>query len=247
MSLLSVFCLMDTDNGYKKAAQELVTRRYNSLYEALGIPQPPDPNAAHYYTEIDIRQVATAAYSQELADWIDQNIHPLDFVFRLADEEEVVLMPGGGFDGPKSSVRASLANLDDADYVAIGKRMKELVDEYYQRWQASSVTLRATEHYPFQIRERFGLAASLWHAREVKTSTTHYPFKYHLPGNSKGNLAKLPGRPPSSLLQKLSWQYQSGPRYNFPRALTLNEKAIFQGSRKSVPALVTFRRDIFSG
>lgn len=137
MSLLSVFCLMDTDNGYKKASQELVTRRYNSLYEALGIPQPPDPNAAHYYTEIDIRQVATAAYSQELADWIDQNIHPLDFVFRLADEEEVVLMPGGGFDGPKSSVRASLANLDDADYVAIGKRMKELVDEYYQRWQAS--------------------------------------------------------------------------------------------------------------
>ena len=80
--------------------------------------------------------MAAAAFSQELADWIDQNIHPLDFVIRLADEEEVVLMPGGGFDGPKSSVRASLANLDDAAYTAIGKRTRELVDEYYQRWKA---------------------------------------------------------------------------------------------------------------
>jgi aspartate 4-decarboxylase len=128
---------MDTENAYKKAAQDLVTQRYNSLYEALGIPQPTDPNAAHYYTEIDIRQVAAAAYGQELADWIDETVHPLDFVFRLADEEEVVLMPGGGFDAPKSSVRASLANLDDAAYTAIGKRTRELVDEYYQRWKAA--------------------------------------------------------------------------------------------------------------
>jgi aspartate 4-decarboxylase len=137
MALLSLFCLMDTKDAYKKAAQDMVTRRYNNLYEALGIPQPADPNAAHYYTEIDIRQVAAAAYSQELADWIDKNVHPLDFVFRLADEEEVVLMPGGGFDAPKSSVRASLANLDDAAYTAIGKRTRELVDEYYQRWKAA--------------------------------------------------------------------------------------------------------------
>jgi len=136
MAFLSLFCLMDKDDAYKKAAQDLVTRRYNDLYEALGIPQAADPNAAHYYTDIDIRQVAEAAYSKELADWIDQNIHPLDFVFRLADEEEVVLMPGGGFDAPKSSVRASLANLDDKAYTAIGKRLRELVDEYYQRWQA---------------------------------------------------------------------------------------------------------------
>jgi hypothetical protein len=33
-------------------------------------------------------------------------------------------------------VRASLANLDDAAYTAIGKRLRELVDEYYQRWKA---------------------------------------------------------------------------------------------------------------
>jgi aspartate 4-decarboxylase len=120
MSLLSLFCLMDKADAYKKAAQDLVARRYKSLYEALGIPQPADPNSAHYYTEIDIRQVAAAAYSQE-----------------LADEEEVVLMPGGGFDAPKSSVRASLANLDDAAYTAIGKRTRELVDEFYQRWKAA--------------------------------------------------------------------------------------------------------------
>ena len=136
MSMLSLFCLMDTDDAYKKAAQDLVTRRYNNLYAALGIPQPLDPNAAHYYTEIDIRQLAETAYCKELADWIDKSTHPLDFVFRLADEEEVVLMPGGGFDAPKSSVRVSLANLNDAAYTAIGKRMKELVDEYHQSWKS---------------------------------------------------------------------------------------------------------------
>jgi hypothetical protein len=34
-------------------------------------------------------------------------------------------------------VRASLANLDDAAYTAIGKRTRELVDEYYQRWKSA--------------------------------------------------------------------------------------------------------------
>jgi len=136
MALLSMFCLMDSKDVYKKAAQDLVRRRYNNLYEALGIPRPADPNASHYYTEIDVRQVAAAAYSADLAEWIDKNVHPLDFVFRLADEEEVVLMPGGGFDAPKSSMRVSLANLDDAAYTAIGTRLRDLVDEYYRRWKA---------------------------------------------------------------------------------------------------------------
>jgi len=42
----------------------------------------------------------------------------------------------GGFDAPKSIVRASLGTLDDAAYTAISKKMREPVDAYYQRWEA---------------------------------------------------------------------------------------------------------------
>ena len=98
---------------------------------------PVNPESANYYTEIEMRKIAEVAYGRELADWIEENVNPLEFVFRLADEEEVVLMPGGGFHAPKSSVRVSLANLDEEDYTRIGKRTRELVDEYYRKWKAS--------------------------------------------------------------------------------------------------------------
>jgi aspartate 4-decarboxylase len=44
----------------------------------------------------------------------------LDVVFRLANETSLVLLNGGGFAGPKWSVRVSLANLNEADYVKWG-------------------------------------------------------------------------------------------------------------------------------
>jgi aspartate 4-decarboxylase len=137
MALFCLFCLMDKQEGYKKDAQGIVARRHADLYDALGIEMPANPESANYYTEIEMRTIAEAAYGKELADWIEENINPLEFVFKLAEEEEVVLMPGGGFHAPKSSVRVSLANLDRKDYTAIGRRTRTLVDEYYRKWKAS--------------------------------------------------------------------------------------------------------------
>ena len=39
----------------------------------------------------------------------------LNVVFRLAQETSLVLLNGGGFDGPEWSVRASLANLNESE------------------------------------------------------------------------------------------------------------------------------------
>jgi len=58
-------------------------------------------------------------------------------VFRLANETSPLLLNGGGFAGPKWSVRVSLANLNEADYVKIGQSIKCVLEEYAQTWKAS--------------------------------------------------------------------------------------------------------------
>ncbi len=49
-----------------------------------------------------------------------------------------MLLNGGGFDGPEWSVRVSLANLDDLDYLKIGHHLKAIFDEYRAEWQAAT-------------------------------------------------------------------------------------------------------------
>ncbi|WP_304408138.1 hypothetical protein, partial [Bacteroides acidifaciens] len=44
---------------------------------------------------------------------------------------------GGGFAGPKWSVRVSLANLNENDYVRIGQSIKRVLEEYAETWKAS--------------------------------------------------------------------------------------------------------------
>ena len=61
---------------------------------------------------------------------LQKTYNPLDVVFRLANETSLVLLNGGGFAGPKWSVRVSLANLNEADYVKIGQSIKRVLDEY---------------------------------------------------------------------------------------------------------------------
>ena len=50
-------------------------------------------------------------YGSEFAAWLADANEPIDPVVRLAEEAGVVLLHGGGFDGPAWSVRVSLANL----------------------------------------------------------------------------------------------------------------------------------------
>ena len=137
MVLFSLFCLIDKNNEYKKQAQDIVAKRFKTLYEAVGIPHPENEYDAHYYTTIDIPTLAKTRYDEDFANYLVKNYEPIDFVWRLADEKSIVLMDGGGFDAPNMSVRVSLANLDDEAYAAIGKGIGELLEEYHKKWQAS--------------------------------------------------------------------------------------------------------------
>ena len=44
----------------------------------------------------------------------------------------------GGFDGPEWSIRASLANLNEKDYVVIGQGIKRILDEYAKAWKKTT-------------------------------------------------------------------------------------------------------------
>lgn len=137
MTLFALNGLIDNDGEYKKTAQKIVGERFKTLYSAVGIPHPENPNDAHYYTTIDIPVLARTRYGDEFADYLVKNYEPIDFVIRLAEEKSIVLLDGGGFDAPNMSVRVSLANLPDEAYDAIGKAVSELLAEYHQYWNAS--------------------------------------------------------------------------------------------------------------
>ena len=137
MALFALMGLLDWRDGYKyKAqAQAVVSQRFDDLYQALELGYASSPYDAHYYTTIDVGDLAEAKYGPEFAKWMMKSYEPVDFVLRLAAEREVVLLPGAGFDAPDWTVRVSLANLPDQAYVKIGKQIKSLIAEYYGEYQ----------------------------------------------------------------------------------------------------------------
>jgi aspartate 4-decarboxylase len=135
MVLFSLHCLIDKKGEYKSMAQDIVAKRFKTLYAAVDIPCPENAYDAHYYTTINIPVLAKQRYGEEFADYLVKSYEPIDFVWRLADEKSIVLMDGGGFDAPNMSVRVSLANLPDSAYEAIGKGISALLEDYYNTWK----------------------------------------------------------------------------------------------------------------
>ena len=135
MVLFSLYCLIDKNQEYKRLAQDIVAKRFKTLYAALGIPHPENQYDAHYYTTIDVPTLAKDRYGKEFADYLVKSYEPIDFVVKLAEEKSIILMDGGGFDAPNMSIRVSLANLPDNAYKTIGKGISDLLAEYHKRWR----------------------------------------------------------------------------------------------------------------
>jgi aspartate 4-decarboxylase len=136
MALFAIFALLDKDQSYRSCTREIVTRRLARLYEGLGIALPHDTLRAGYYAEIDLLRWARHRHGPDFATWLAAANDPLDLVLRLASDAGVVLLPGGGFDGPAWSVRVSLANLDDDCYLAIGAAIARALGNYLEVWEA---------------------------------------------------------------------------------------------------------------
>jgi aspartate 4-decarboxylase len=139
MALFALSHLLDPDDGYKRQTIALVQGRRDLLWHGLGIALPPmDPDRAWYYVELDLEVWAKRMVGEGFFEYLTRNYEPVDFIFRLAEQSSVVLLDGGGFGGPKWSVRVSLANLDDDDYARIGEHMRDAARDYIEAWQADA-------------------------------------------------------------------------------------------------------------
>jgi len=133
MALFAAFAYLHHDELQPKLIA-MVQERLENLWSATGFKLLPDPNRAGYYSEIDIEVWARKIYGDDFADYLNSKYQPIDFVIRLADKTAIVLLNGDGFDGPKWSVRVSLANLNKEDYLKIGSAIKHILDQYYQEY-----------------------------------------------------------------------------------------------------------------
>jgi aspartate 4-decarboxylase len=138
MALFALFALTHTEEEYHEPVMHVLERRLAALSEGLGVPFPENALRAGYYVELDLLAWAERHWGTEFAEWMRANHEPVDPVLRLAREDGVVLLNGGGFDGPEWSVRVSLANLDHGAYERIGRALKEIGAEYHQRFTAGT-------------------------------------------------------------------------------------------------------------
>ena len=137
MALFSLGSLLDKDGIYHKRMIRLIHDRYDALWKNFGFKMPDDPLRADYYSEIDMMVWAKKLYGQEFADYMDKTYNPLAIVFRLASETGSVVLNGDGFDGPRWSIRVSLANLNEEDYVRLGQNIRQVLNQFADEWKAS--------------------------------------------------------------------------------------------------------------
>ncbi|OLF08063.1 aspartate 4-decarboxylase [Actinophytocola xinjiangensis] len=138
MTLFSLFALQPEGKAYKARVREIVRTRLELLLEGAQMKIAEDPKRAGYYLELDLMAEAERVHGKEFASYLKDNYEPIDPLFRIAEQSSVVLLNGGGFDGPEWSVRVSLANLDDIDYLKIGHHLHTILGEYLDEWRASA-------------------------------------------------------------------------------------------------------------
>lgn len=137
MSLFAASSLLDKEKQYKHKMLDIIDKRLKTLWQNTGFTLLKDTLRAGYYSEIDMLVWAKQFYGDDFVTYLKKNFNPLDVVFRLAGETSLVLLNGGGFDGPEWSVRVSLANLNEEDYAKIGQGIKRILTEYAGSWQNS--------------------------------------------------------------------------------------------------------------
>ena len=105
--------------------------------EGLDIELGPNEEFDYYYGLIDFEFFARKYVGEDIVEWMKANVHPLDIVFRLAEDHGIVLLNGSGFAAPDWSVRISFANLDDHVYDDIGRALRAIARGYRRAYEAA--------------------------------------------------------------------------------------------------------------
>jgi aspartate 4-decarboxylase len=136
MALFALNGLMDREHRYKAGAKQLIRNRYLALYTTMGVTPSREPNDVDYYTLIDLKEIGGKLYGPAFEAWFVKQDLGTRFLFRLAEETGVVLLPGNGFEVVNTSARVSLANLTEFEYAAIGRFTRQVLDEYRNDFEA---------------------------------------------------------------------------------------------------------------
>ncbi len=136
MTLFSLAELYDDKKVYQQACIESsVARRGDD--RGPGDHLDPNPLFDGYYGLIDFEFWLRKYGGDDVVQWVKAHVHPLDIVFRLAEDHGIVLLNGGGFEAPDWSVRVSFANLDDDVYDDIGRAVRAVARGYVMACRAS--------------------------------------------------------------------------------------------------------------
>jgi aspartate 4-decarboxylase len=145
MTLFSLAELHDENKTYQKTCIDILRKRVLATIEGLGIEVPPNPLFDWYYGLVDFEFWLRKYGGEEVVTWVKANVHPLDIVFRLAEDHGIVLLNGGGFEAPDWSVRISFANLDDDVYDDIGRAVRAVARAYVLAFRASRSVAAAVQ------------------------------------------------------------------------------------------------------
>lgn len=137
MALFALNSLVDLGESYKKACKHLVRTRCELLYSALGIKLDENINSVNYYNLINIRDIGEKLFGSDFGQWFEAENKITDFLFALARDTGVVLMPGKGFGDTHPTLRVSLANLQEYQYEAIGKNTNKILNNFYKEYEMS--------------------------------------------------------------------------------------------------------------
>lgn len=137
MSLFALYMLIDRrkESKFGNCINDVIKRRLDALWNSMELTLSNDSLRAGYYSEIDLMLWAKRIYGENFATYLRLNYSPLDIVYRLATETQLVVLNGGGFDGPEWSIRVSLANLHENHYTTIGHCIRSIFDSYAERWK----------------------------------------------------------------------------------------------------------------
>ena len=137
MTLFALNGLMDREHRYKIAAKQLIRQRHATLYAKMSVPVTHEANEVNYYSLIDLQEIGGVLYGSKFKQWFIKSDLGINFLFRLAKETGVVLLPGKGFEVVDTSARVSLANLTDIEYASIGTFTRQVLDECFADFEAS--------------------------------------------------------------------------------------------------------------
>ncbi len=135
MTLFSIAELMDEEKKYQAEVMAIVHRRAWALIEGLGVELKPNPLFSYYYGIVDFEFWIKKYVGPRVMEFIKKHYHPLDIVFRLAEDHSIVLLNGGGFSAPNWSARVSFANLDDDVYGYIGRALRSVARAYVEAYR----------------------------------------------------------------------------------------------------------------